>query len=70
MGVAHLGVTVLELHDWVTKVVAGQDNDTSEEDAREKQISSSCVLAVERKCKVTQAWAGVRWVLSLTTRSL
>lgn len=49
VGVAHLGVTVLELQDRVTKAIAGQDDDTGEVDPREKQISSSCVLAVERK---------------------
>lgn len=45
----HLGVAVLELQDWVTKVISGKNNDTGEVDPREKQISSSCVLAVERK---------------------
>lgn len=45
----HLGIAVLELQDWVTKVISGRDNDTGEVDPREKQIGSSCVLAVERK---------------------
>lgn len=58
MGVAHLGITVLELHDWVTKVVAGQDNDTGEEDAREKQISSSCVLAVRESARLPRPGQG------------
>ena len=46
---AHLGITVLELQDWVTKVILGEDNDTSEVDPRQKQISFSCVLTIERK---------------------
>lgn len=33
---AHLGVAVLELQDWVTKVILGQDNITREVDLREK----------------------------------
>lgn len=57
---AHLGVAVLELQNWVTKVISGQDKDTREVDPGEKQISSSCVLAVEKKTyRVTQALAGV-----------
>lgn len=56
---AHLGVAVLELQGWVTKVISGQDKETREIDPREKQVSSSCVLAVETKHTVTQALAGV-----------
>lgn len=46
---AHLGVAVLELQDWLTRVISGQDNNASDVDPREKEISSSCVLAVQRQ---------------------
>lgn len=63
---AHLGVAVLELQDWVTKVIPGQDNITSELDLREKQVSSSCVSAIERKrARLPRPGQGWRWILFL-----
>lgn len=64
--VAHLGIAVLELQDWVTKVIPGQDNYTGEVDPREKQVSSSCVLAVERRsARLPKPGQGCRWILFL-----
>lgn len=68
---AHLGVAVLELQGWVTKVILGQDKDTGEVDSREKQISSSYVLAVERKsARLPRPWQGRRWLSSMITNRL
>jgi hypothetical protein len=46
---AHLGMAVLELKGWVTKVISGQENDASKVNSRENQISFSYILAVQRK---------------------
>lgn len=68
---AHLGVALLELQGWVAYVILGQDKDTGEEDPREKQISSSCVLAVEGKStRLPRPREGKRWLSSPITHRL
>lgn len=63
---AHLSIAVLELQDGVTKVISGQDNYTGEIDPREKQVSGSCVLAIEREsARLPTPGQGWRWILFL-----